>query len=189
MDARGLNTRFNRTVSNTVYSVVKIESIAFKSQCKLDFFAFAHVRNRVLLLIYCRILAFALHGVFVIVFNNTGIVDCTFNKSIGVVENFGVGITRFAAENDTQIESASVCGGVFADFGIQHINRKGLIFTEENFSGFTAFFKCRLKAGFFKGFKSHYSAPPLPPTVISLTRMRGWPTFVGTLPDDEPHMP
>ena len=38
----------------------------------------------------------------------------------------------------------------------------------------------------------HYSLLPityLPPTVMLLTRIRGWPTLVGTLPLEEPHMP
>ena len=36
---------------------------------------------------------------------------------------------------------------------------------------------------------SSITGPPLPPTRISLTRISGSPTQVGTLPEMEPHMP
>ena len=65
----------------------------------------------------------------------------------------------------------------------KHVYGEGIAGNRENLCVFTALFESKPETGIPKLFKSHYRLPPLPPTTISLTRILGWPTLVGTLPD------
>ena len=112
-----------------------------------------------------------------------------YQKRNGFVrQSFCIGIAR--ATVDIAAEGQTFLSAVFIVryFALQNKDFKCLAAAVEHFA-FCEAFLFTVSKDFFQKILSFHPAYPLPPTVMLLTRIIGWPTSVGMEPLLLPHIP
>ena len=122
-------------------------------------------------------------------FDHAGVVDGAADERFRIVERLRIGIAVLAVILDAQVQAAFLGDLIAFQLALQDGDGKFLAALIVRFRGGAAVFERQPEQFFAECCAFHYLAPPLPPTVMLVTRITGCPTFVGTLPDCEPHMP
>ena len=161
-------------VSTEQYSARIVgERVALQIHREPDLFLFGQIDERIGLFMDLRIFARALHGVFIRAFDRLGVVDRMVDEDFRILENLGIGIPALAFKQHAQVQPLAALDRVLDDLRVQHVDGESVGRDGIDFGAFAALFERKREACVLKLFVCHYRAPPLPPTTISLTRMRG----------------
>ena len=147
------------------------------------------LKQRVFRLRNIGIFALTLHRVCVCRLDGAGIIYCFFSKLGRILKCFRIGVPVPALVLDPQVKPEVMADTVLVEFALENAYLRTVAFHKIYLCRRAAHAQRFFENGTCKFIKSHYSAPPLPPIVISFTLMRGCPTFVGMLPEADPHMP
>ena len=174
--------RTDHIVLHPVGAGIGCEHCAFKCACQLDFFGLRHGKHRVCRHFYLFVDTFPLHRMLVGRGNGRCVVQRTGHQAGCVLEHLRIGIAVAPVLLHPQSKAAVTADGVGIHFLLVHAHLEGVTLLEVHLRRAPGL--CSLgKQQITKLFKLHYSAPPLPPMVISRTRILGCPTFVGIEPD------
>ena len=144
----------------------------FQLHSKVDALGIGQLCQRIFRQGDSRIVGSALHGMYISAFRSTGVVHGPGNQRLGLFQQLGIGIAVLAVQADANRQAQCAADRIAVDLLLHDLYRKIGAFLCKHFGVAAALFQSDAQQRVTIGIECH-KAPPLPPTMMEETRIRG----------------